>query len=69
MITEWNTVIHLKDNLWLKIEEPKKPKVPKEVEVTLHRGNPNDDKSEEIETIGNIEYEDYQEDEDEDDDE
>lgn len=69
IITEWNTLVHLKDSIWLKIEEPKRPKIPKEVEISLWHGKPDEKGSEEMDS-NSYDYEDYEHwDEDEDDDE
>jgi len=59
IITEWNTIIRLRDNLWLKIEEPRDERDPKECDVTLHYNNPNlkeDGEEDETDSL-NIEYE------------
>lgn len=41
IIGEWNTIIRLKDNLYLRIEEPRDEQDPTECNVTVHYSNPN----------------------------
>ena len=41
IIGEWNTVIRLQDNLYLRIEEPRDEDRPTECSVSLHYKNPN----------------------------
>lgn len=56
IITEWNTIIRLQDNLWLKIEEPKKKQIPVECTVSLHYINPNLDKKSNEQDSMEIDY-------------
>lgn len=78
IIGEWNTIIRLKDNLYLRIEEPRDEQDPTECNVTVHYSNPNlakDEDESEVEDNFEVDYEyhegeykDQQETEDEDDD-
>ena len=61
IITEWNTIIRLKENLWLKIEEPRDETHPTECNITVHYKDPNTDKDDEPADDLNIEYQFHQE--------
>lgn len=60
-IGEWNTIVRLRENLWLKIEEPRDEKEPTECSITVHYRNPDNDSEGNYEECLDLDYNYHQE--------